>query len=71
MDERASKINKDQFDFIAVIDPSTFQAEFETLWSMGEFDNPLTALQHSLVSENMSSVWVKWPVKNLQSRKNR
>ncbi|AIX52588.1 hypothetical protein VBJ26_23930 [Enterobacter hormaechei] len=69
MDERASKINKDQFDFIAVIDPSTFQAEFETLWSMGEFDNPLTALQHSLVSENMSSVWVKWPVKNLQSRK--
>ncbi|TRP44465.1 hypothetical protein DNP91_23950, partial [Salmonella enterica subsp. enterica serovar Panama] len=33
MDERASKINKDQFDFIAVIDPSTFQAEFKTLWS--------------------------------------
>ncbi|EPT6110917.1 hypothetical protein ACVQYZ_005014, partial [Escherichia coli] len=69
MDARASKINKDQFDFIAVIDPSTFQAEFKTLWSMCEFDNPLAALQHLLVSENMSSVWVKWPVKSLQPRK--
>ncbi|CAM8181931.1 hypothetical protein SK177_004829 [Salmonella enterica] len=69
MDERASKINKDQFDFIAVIDPSTFQAEFKTLWSMCEFDNPLAALQHLLASENMSSVWVKWPVKSLQPRK--
>ncbi|EFI2978500.1 hypothetical protein A7264_004484 [Escherichia coli] len=69
MDERASKINKDQFDFIAVIDPSTFQAEFKILWSMCEFDNPLAALQHLLASENMSSVWVKWPVKSLQPRK--
>lgn len=69
MDERASKINKDHFDFIAVIDPSTFHAEFEATWSMGEFDNPLDALRHSLLSENLSSVWVKWPVKSLQPRK--
>lgn len=69
MNERASKINKDQFDFIAVIDPLTFQSEFDATWSRGEFDDPLKALRYSIVSENLSSVWVKWPVKNLQPRK--
>lgn len=69
MDERASKINKDHFDFIAAIDPVTFLAEFNTNWTRGTFDNPLEALRHSLISENMSSVWVKWPVKILQPKK--
>ncbi|WP_407861119.1 hypothetical protein [Escherichia coli] len=66
---RAHRINKDEFDFIAVIDPIIFQAEFDATWSRGEFEDPLAALWHSLVSENMSSVWVKWPVKNLQPKK--
>lgn len=68
MEERASRINKDQFDFIAVIDPVTFLEEFNATWSRGGFDNPLEALRHSLISENSSSVWVKWPVKFAQTK---
>jgi len=69
MDNRNSIINKDHFDFIAVIDRVTFLEEFNATWSRGTFNNPLEALRHSLVSENMSSFWVKWPIKNPQPNK--
>nr|UGK56344.1 hypothetical protein [Escherichia coli] len=65
------KLIKTSLIFIAVIDPLTFQSEFDATWSRGEFDDPLKALRYSIVSENLSSVWVKWPVKTCNRGKKR
>lgn len=61
--DRANSINKEEFDFIAVIDPKAMQKEFISAWSEVDGKNPLETLKQILRSKNNSSLWVKWPGK--------
>ena len=61
--DRANSINKEEFDFIAVIDPKAMQKEFISAWSEVDEKNPLETLKQILRSKNNSSLWVKWPGK--------
>ncbi|MCV5632611.1 hypothetical protein OFN23_31160, partial [Escherichia coli] len=61
--DRANSINKEEFDFIAVIDPEAMQKEFISAWSEVDEKNPLETLKQILRSKNNSSLWVKWPGK--------
>lgn len=67
--ERGTAINKDHFDFIAVIDPGIFFIELNEIWENGDFPNLLDALKSILVSKNRSAYWVKWQV-NYNHQKN-
>lgn len=60
--ERGTAINKDHFDFIAVIDPRLFFIELNEIWEKGDFPNLFDALKSTLVSKNRSAHWVKWQV---------
>nr|WDS96537.1 hypothetical protein VW1E2_00046 [Enterobacter sp.] len=58
-----STVNKEEFDFIAVIDPQVMLKEFNLAWPSGCAVTPLETLKQYLRSKNISSVWVKWPEK--------
>lgn len=68
--DRASSINKEEFDFIAVIDPESALKEFNSAWSEVDDKNPIEKLKKILRSKNNSSIWVKWPGKIDQAKKN-
>ena len=67
--ERAAGIKKDGFDFIAVIDPVRFIAEFDQAWALNTMASPMEFLCQLLCSTNASSEWVQWPVKSKQPEK--
>lgn len=60
--DRACSINKEEFDFIAVIDPEILLNEFISSWSVDQ-TAPMEKLKKILRSKNNSSAWVKWPGK--------
>lgn len=60
--DRACSINKEEFDFIAVIDPEILLNEFISSWSVDQ-NAPMEQLKKILRSKNNSSAWVKWPGK--------
>lgn len=59
----ANIVNKEEFDFIAVIDPKVMFKELNLAWLSGCAVTPLETLKQYLRSKNISSVWVKWPEK--------
>lgn len=61
--DRAGYINKEEFDFIAVIDPDVMLEEFNSAWTAVDDINPVEKVKHLLRSKNNSSAWVKWPSK--------
>lgn len=69
--ERAAGIKKDGFDFIAVINPAVFIAEFDAAWEHNADAGPLELLYRLLCRSNASSEWVKWPTKTRQPEKER
>ncbi len=60
--DRASSITKEEFDFIAVIDPELLLNEFNSSWSVEQIA-PIEQLKQIFRSKNNSSAWVKWPGK--------
>lgn len=67
MEGRAGGVNKEEYDYIAVINPKVFIQEFDARWSRAECKNPLKLLRELFISENISAEWIKWPDKVQQT----